>query len=89
MDETKPYKICKEISNYENCIKLDLNEFDLKHHPDLLKTLDNVLYKNKTITKWVENKVSIKLKLVFLLIKKLTKNLMIIVILIILTNLSL
>ena len=50
MDETKPYKICKEISNYENCIKLDLNEFDLKHHPDLLKTLDNVLYKNKTIT---------------------------------------
>ncbi len=29
------YKISKEIVDYNKSIKLDLNEFDFVHHPDL------------------------------------------------------
>lgn len=50
MDPNKPYKICKYIKNYENSIKLDLNEFDFDHHPDFIKNINNVVSKNKAIT---------------------------------------
>lgn len=44
------YQICKEIANYETSIKLDLNEFDFAHHPDVYKYICDSVIKPKSIT---------------------------------------
>lgn len=44
------YQICKDISDYETSIKLDLNEFDFDHHDDVYKYIKNTLIKPKSIT---------------------------------------
>lgn len=44
------YQICKEIKEYEHAIKLDLNEFDFEHHPDVYKNIYNTVIKPKAIT---------------------------------------
>jgi histidinol-phosphate aminotransferase len=44
------YQICKEIENYESAIKLDLNEFDFAHHPDVYKYICDSVIKPKSIT---------------------------------------
>jgi histidinol-phosphate aminotransferase len=44
------YKICKEITNYDSAIKLDLNEFDFEHHPGVIQSIQDSLLKPKSIT---------------------------------------
>ncbi len=44
------YQICKEIENYESAIKLDLNEFDFVHHPDVYNHIYDSIIKPKSIT---------------------------------------
>lgn len=46
----EPYKICKKIENYKECIKLDLNEFDYSHPPELYNVIKETIYKDKSIT---------------------------------------
>lgn len=57
------YQICKDISNYENAIKLDLNEFDFDHHPDVYDYIKTTVVKPKSITHYsnVYNKNTISL----------------------------
>lgn len=44
------YKICKEITNYDSAIKLDLNEFDFDHHPDVYESIKSSILQPKGIT---------------------------------------
>jgi histidinol-phosphate aminotransferase len=46
------YQISKEIKDdkYEECIKLDLNEFDFDHHIDIYKYIQKSVIKPKSIT---------------------------------------
>ena len=44
------YQICKDISDYETAIKLDLNEFDFDHHADVYECIKNTVVKPKSIT---------------------------------------
>ena len=44
------YQICKKITNYDDAVKLDLNEFDFEHHPDIYETVKNNVSKPKVIT---------------------------------------
>jgi histidinol-phosphate aminotransferase len=44
------YKICKDIVNYSDCVKLDLNEFDFIHHPTFYTTIQNNVLEDKSIT---------------------------------------
>ena len=44
------YKISKEILDYTKSIKVDLNEFDFDHHPDIYKTISENIVEPKSIT---------------------------------------
>jgi histidinol-phosphate aminotransferase len=44
------YQICKDIENYTKCIKLDLNEFDFIHHPQIYTSIKNNVSEQKSIT---------------------------------------
>lgn len=46
----KPYIINKEITKYDSCVKLDLNEFDFAHHPKLFESIKGSIDKPKVIT---------------------------------------
>ena len=46
----KKYVISKEIENFDTCIKLDLNEFDFDHHPNLYTTIKDSIISPKSIT---------------------------------------
>lgn len=46
----KPYTINKEITKFNSCIKLDLNEFDFEHHPNLFDSIKTHLESPKIIT---------------------------------------
>lgn len=44
------YQICKEITDYESAIKLDLNEFDFDHHPSVIESIQQSILQPKSIT---------------------------------------
>lgn len=44
------YQISKEIIDYKNCIKLDLNEFDYAHHPKVYSAIIKSVIEPKGIT---------------------------------------
>lgn len=44
------YQICKDITNYESAIKLDLNEFDFDHHPSVIESIQQSILQPKSIT---------------------------------------
>jgi histidinol-phosphate aminotransferase len=44
------YQICKRIKDYKGAIKLDLNEFDFEHHPDIYENMRNAIRDDKVIT---------------------------------------
>jgi histidinol-phosphate aminotransferase len=46
----EPYIISKRINDFESCIKLDLNEFDFNHPPELFKLLNETIHKPKSIS---------------------------------------
>lgn len=44
------YRISQDIINYDDSIKLDLNEFDFEHVPELYDNIISVIVKKKTLT---------------------------------------
>jgi histidinol-phosphate aminotransferase len=44
------YQICKEIADYDCAIKLDLNEFDFEHHPNVIESIQESILQPKSIT---------------------------------------
>lgn len=44
------YQICKDITNYDSAIKLDLNEFDFDHHPSVIESIHQSILQPKSIT---------------------------------------
>ena len=57
------YQISTDIKDYENCIKLDLNEYDFEHHPDMNKNIKEIFTSCKSITHYsnIYNKNTIEL----------------------------